>query len=236
MISIYAIDHAERHGTWQSPGPVIYPWICQPEEEPGQPYADFRALYSVWKRRPSEIVGFMGYRKYMLFDPFILENITLERIDRWWRIPRVEFDVYRDGLSKWDGQSLLPLLATHDIIVTPPWPLARALPILHDFGMSRSWNDAAALGRALDKRGIEKVSERIYPYIFVTRWSVFNRFMEFAWPLAQELEPLCKGDDSCNYAYKRRPMAYVLERAFSLWLENSGLSWIELPLVTCWEL
>lgn len=231
-IEIFVCDHVEREGTRQPFGAVVCPWTCRPEDDPGPTYADFRALYNVWRQGKGDIIGFMGYRKYIWFEDFHV-SVAPNRTEGWWNVTPGCFNEYRDALSHWHGASLLPQLATHDIIVTPPF---RVDSIIDDFGRSRSRQDASTLRAALADRGIDMASDRIYPYIFVTRWSVFDRFMKFAWSLAQELEPLCKGEDSTNEAYKRRPMAYVLERAFSSWLENSGLSRLELPIVNCWEL
>ena len=50
-----------------------------------------------------------------------------------------------------------------------------------------------------------------------------------------ELHDRCWGADSTNEEYKKRPMAYVMERVYSLWLENSGLAIKEVPLLHCWE-
>jgi len=240
-MDILVCDHVEREGARQPVGPVIRPWVCQVNEPPGQAYADFRALYNTWQHGGDDFVGFMGYRKYILFPGFEWVYTEPSHVPTWRNASRQHFDNYRAALSEWDGASILPLLATHDIIVTPPFQLPK-LPgesqstLMDDFAASRSSHDARVLAAALRARNVSPASCQIYPYIFVTRWSVFNRFMEFAWPLAQELEPLCKGADSVNPDYKRRPMAYVLERAFSLWLENSGLSRVELPIVNCWEL
>ena len=192
-------------------------------------------LYQAWRLGFDGIVGFMGVRKYPLFPGFEVKTEPSHAPD-WRDASPQHFDVYRNALTKWDGASLLPLLATHDMIVTVPYDCSRNGDILMDFATSRSHKDALALRKALMHRGVYPISKKIYPYIFVTRWSVFDRFMQFAWPLAQELEPLCKGEDSTNDAYKKRPMAYVLERAFSLWLEGSGLSFTELPVINCWEL
>lgn len=234
-INLLVCDYKERRGSKQPEGPVISAWICGPDEDPGQAYADFRVLYQTWRLGFDGIVGFMGVRKYPVFPGFEVKSEP-SHIPKWLNASPQHFDVYRGALAKWDGASLLPLLAMHDMIVTPPFDCHANGGIMMDFAASRSHNDAFELERVLHRRGIYTVSNKIYPYIFVTRWSVFDRFMRFAWSVARELESLCKGEDSINEAYKKRPMAYVLERAFSLWLENSGLSFTELPIVNCWEL
>ena len=237
MIELFVCDYNERAGDDRQPiGSIIAPFVCELDDPPGQDYADFRALYNVWLRGDGDIVGFMGCRKYIYFDHLFAGLIRQGHSDNWLDCDKESFYAYREELAKWDGAQILPLMATHDMIVTPPFDVSRNGDIMMDFAVSRSHKDAHALTQVLRSRGVYTVSKKVYPYIFITRWSVFDRFMKFAWSIAQELEPLCKGVDSTNDAYKSRPMAYVLERAFSLWLEGSGLSYIELPIVNCWEL
>ena len=75
----------------------------------------------------------------------------------------------------------------------------------------------------------------IRPMHFVTRASVFNRFMEWWWPLAEEIRSRIKSEDVKDLPYLARPMAYISERMYSLWLDSSGLSMVEVPLLQCWE-
>jgi hypothetical protein len=237
MDKIIICDHHDSPGEGQPNAGLMWRHISHtPIEELGKPYADFNALAHVWKG-PEEIerVGFFGRRKYIMF-PEAPVNFTRTPWGPigWCDASAAEFHKYRVWLSKWDGAGIKPLLARNDMIVTPPWELDR--PIMQDFAETRSQQDAHALTHALRERGVDTFSKHIHPYIFITRWSVFNRFMMFAMPLAAELEPLCKGADSTNEAYKKRPMAYVLERAFSLWLEKSRLETATLPILNCWEI
>jgi hypothetical protein len=84
--------------------------------------------------------------------------------------------------------------------------------------------------------GVEYSNTRhIYPMHFVTRAPVFNRFMEWWWPHAEEIRSRIKSEDVRDLAYLARPMAYMSERIFSMWLDHSGLSKAQVPLLTCWE-
>lgn len=78
-------------------------------------------------------------------------------------------------------------------------------------------------------------TKHIYPMHFVTRAPVFNRFMEWWWPRAEEIRARIKSIDVHDPAYLRRPMAYLSERIFSMWLDHSGLSMVEVPLLRCWD-
>ena len=178
-MDILVCDHIEREGVRQRPGPVVRPWVCEANEPPGQAYADFRALYNTWQHGGDDFVGFMGYRKYILFPGFEWVYTEPSHVPTWRNASRQHFDNYRAALSEWDGASILPLLATHDIIVTPPFQLPK-LPgesqstLMDDFAASRSSHDARVLAAALRARNVSPASCQIYPYIFVTRWSVLT--------------------------------------------------------------
>ena len=233
---IIVCDHKENAVPRQPPGDIVGTFIAGGIGEPELPpiYADFAALDWCWRKLSHERIGFFGRRKYILFQEGPVEY---KRTDwgplGWYDATYREFDEYRNWLANWDGQQMKEELAQTDIIVTPPW---RVDDLMNDFGRSRSMADAGVLGRTLYDHGVNTTSTRIYPYIFATRWSVFDRFMKFAVPFAKEIEPYITADDSTNEAYKKRPMAYVLERAFSLWLENSGLNARIMPILNCWEM
>lgn len=239
-IELYVIDHRGNDDE-QIPGKIIASYFH--EEHPlGQRYADYNALYAVWTDEyrigpPPAIVGFMGYRKYICFgqaldweDP----NIRQGHAPGWYNCSRPVFDYYRGWLAKWDGAEILPMLAQHDIIVTPPFLLGD-LDIIEDFAFSRSNGDAIVLDDVTHAHSLP-TSNQITPYLFITRWSVFNRIMTELEEIRQDLDPLILAADSADEAYKKRPMAYVMERVFSLWLEQSELSTYTLPLLNCWEL
>jgi hypothetical protein len=237
-IHLWVIDHRGSYA--QVKGKVIIPWRVFPDDIPGPRYADFTALYEVWRqaqlfKRPIDIVGFMGYRKYFIFPEAEIDvlqdtEITPAHNKGWYQCPLVTFDYYRRWLANWDGAGILPLLATHDIITAPPYQLNES--VWDDFATSRSSLDAHVLHYLYPDGG----SRKITPYLFITRWSVFDRMMEELEPYRKVLDTVITAKDSRDEAYKKRPMAYVMERLFSIWLEQSGLSTYEMPLLHCWEL
>ena len=226
------VDH--REDDYQCPGKIIAP-LLHYEQPLGPRYADFNALYSIWRDKyrigpPADIVGFMGYRKYFMFPNNVLVHTAPDHAPGWYKCSRVVFNYYRHWWAEWDGAEILPILAQHDIIVTPPFPLP--VDIFTDFAASRSVHDAEMLHKALP--GV--LSKQITPYLFITRWSVFDRMMNQLEEARLFLDPLITAEDSVNEEYKKRPMAYVMERVFSLWLEDSDLSTYTLPILNCWEL
>jgi len=233
MLQIWVIDH--RDGDAQLRGDIIAPYMIYGYEDPGPRYADFCALYGAWTGylgigSPPEHIGFFGYRKY-LCPPNHNKYWAPAHAPNWYQCAKKDFDEYRDFMATWDGGDIKRLLAQYDILQAAPFPLNEN--IYTDFADSRSREDAASLRGALPDSW---TSRRIYPYLFITRWSVFDRMMREMEPYRQRLEPLCTGADSISFAYIKRPMAYVMERVYSLWLENSGLSIKEVPLLHCWEM
>lgn len=234
-IELWVIDH--RDGSdYQQPGAIINVWPVLPADEPGERYADFCALHGLWESvgvtdDPPDIVGFFGYRKYLVFDA--IDGATPAHAPNWWNCSREQFDQYRRWLTKWDGAEIKRLLAQHDVLQAAPFPVPS---LLADFTISRSAHDADALCKVLGRHNISTMAQRIYQYHFITRWSVFDRMMRELDPIRQELDELVTAEDSTNKAYKERPMAYVMERTYSLWLENSGLDVKEMPVLHCWDM
>lgn len=234
-LQICVIDH--RDHDYQPVGRIIRPWLWVPGLDPGTEYADFCALYEIWKRPgpPPDIIGFFGYRKYLMpSDNRGIDGIRPAHAPNWYECDRELFDNYRDYLSGHDGSDIKTLLAQYDILQAAPFPLR--VSICEDFATSRSKRDEKLLwDTACAHFAKVHTVHKIYPYLFITRWSVFDRMMREMEPLRLELHDKCVGADSANEEYKKRPMAYVMERIYSLWLENSGLSTKEMPLLHCWE-
>jgi hypothetical protein len=234
-ICINVIDH--RPDDHQPVGEIICPWFWQPGQIPGTQYADFCALYHIWKAwddweydPPYDIIGFFGYRKYLVpRDPKNEVWMTPAHAPNWFACREEVFDEYREGWARGhETHRLLPLLAQYDILQAPPFPV---YDMIDDFRASRSEKDAELLGDALGW----KLETNIYPYLFITRWSVFDRAMWEMEPARIQLHGRCTGEDSEDPEYKKRPMAYVMERVWSHWLTHSGLSIKEVPLLHCWE-
>jgi len=239
MIRIFVIDH--RDADAQRPGEIISPYMIYGFERPGSEYADFCALYEVWLGytqlgTPPEIIGFFGYRKYLAPIPFDHGEdwIKPAHAPDWYQCSKEDFDEYRQMMAEFDGSDIKRLLAQYDILQAPPFPVDN---LFNDFTRSRSRHDSHLLWDAACAYFANvHPANKIYPYLFITRWSVFDRMMREMEPLRLELHGHTVGADSTNEEYIKRPMAYVMERVYSLWLENSGLSIREVPLLHCWEM
>lgn len=238
-IALWVADH--RDHDWQPDGEIIKVWKLDPDEPPGERYADFRALYTYWAFCHAhgewpEIVGFFGYRKYLcpIDGDLVPEWVLPAHAPDWWWCYKEDFDDYRQWLVDWDGADIKRLLAQYDILQAPPFPLTEG--IWTDFARSRSHEDAQHCKNVMSDRFEHFTDTKIYPYIFITRWSVFDRMMRELEPVRKELDPLITAADSVNSDYTKRPMAYVMERLYSLWLEASDLSIRTMPLLHCWEM
>ncbi len=238
-INIWVIDH--RFGLdRQDAGKIITIWPITDEDSLGPRYADFNALHEVWQYEvenlnPPSIVGFFGYRKYLWSRMWHhIPSVVHSYAPEWYQADPLQFDAYRQFLSEWDGDALKPLLAQHDILQAPPFPLN--VNMITDLALTRSEHDADVLRDTMRKHGWYGNSGRIYPYLFITRWAVFDRMMREVEPLRLELDQRIMPYDSTNPEYEKRPMAYIMERLYSEWLQKSKLDIKEIPLLHCWEL
>jgi hypothetical protein len=235
-IEIYAIDHVRPRGIRPIFGGISKQFICGYDDLHGvgissfETYADMRAPYWIWKNRDDlDIIGFHGYRKFLDFQ-------NLLRVPAWYEVGIGDFRVYQEWLAKYDGQYIQELLAQHDIIVAPTFNCAYNLDMEIDFRRSRSSHDWDVFMDLLPPNVRPYVARPyIRPMHFVTRASVFNRFMEWWWPLAEAIRVGIESKDATDPAYLHRPMAYLSERMYSLWLDSSGLSMVEVPLLQCWD-
>lgn len=234
-IEIWVMDHRDADN--QVEGSIIHLRKLVPPID-ARGYADFRAHMGVWadhcvSNDPPDIVGFFGYRKYLWtpewFDIAVGGPGSSNRhAPEWLAASPQVFDKYREFLTTWDGAGIEKELVLCDILQASPYYLEQNT--IDDFSNSGSANDSAALLEVMMKYGLyEGAPHKIYPYILITRWSVFDRMMREIEPMRLELHDRCKGLDTDNRAYKARVMNYVMERVYPAWLIKSGLIFKELP-------
>lgn len=192
-------------------------------DRPG--YADARAMYYAWKNLAFDVVGFHGYRRHINF-----------RGDTagWTRVSLPHFRLYQEWLAGWDGSGIRSLLREHDVIVTTPYRFGAGEDLTSDFRRSRSARDWTALQDVMGG-GFDFHLPYVHNMFFVTSAPLFREYMSFWWGICEKLEPLVTSEDATDPSYKARAMAFLSERIFSLWLHRSGVSYIELPLLVCWE-
>ena len=231
--------HDYRDGDHQKFGQIISPWVSSPHDPPGEDYAGWRAHYGAWYKYrepsdpPPDLIGFFAYR-YYLWDPTwvpLSPHRVKDNAPNWLGVSQSVFDDYRSFWSTWDGEAIKQQLMHCDILQSAPYYLSSAdygSDVISDFGASRSANDTQALLEVTTKYGFAEFNHnKIYHYIFITHWPIFDRMMQEMEPLRLELHARCKGLDSDNAAYKKRVMDYVMERVYPLWLIKSGLNFKE---------
>jgi hypothetical protein len=237
-LEIWVHDH--RDGDHQAPGPIIQTWPNSPDDPPGEDYAGWRAHYGAWHKyledgNPPELIGFFAYR-YYLWDPswFPLQphgdNVPPSGAAPGWRkVPRKEFDIYRFFLSTWDGAAIKEQLAHCDILQSAPITVGNG-NIITDFERNCGCaHDGHALAVTVQKYGWDKFAgDKIYHWILITHWPIFDRMMREMEPLRLELHDECKGLICSNPHYRKRIMDYVMERVYPLWLLKSGLNFKEI--------
>ena len=237
-LEIWVHDH--RDHDHQKGGPVIHTWPNSPYDWPGESYAGWRAHYGVWRNYtnvigdPPDMIGFFAYR-YYLWDPSwfpLFTHRVKDNAPQWLGTARNAFEAYRSFWSTWDGDVIKRQLEHCDILQSAPCylsPADYAADVIGDFGASRSANDTQALLEVTKKYGFyEFNSNKIYHWLFITHWGVFDRMMREMEPLRLELHDRCNGRDSDNESYKKRVMDYVMERVYPLWLLKSGLNFKEI--------
>lgn len=239
-LQIIVIDH--RGYDYPPLSNLLSVWEVRPGDPPGDSYADFTALYGAWTKilEPPLFIGFFGYRKYLLphdvggkYDRVRTWAEPINYNPGWWQCKEDAFNDFREWLAESNGADYLRLLGQYDILKAPPYRLTKG-DIVSDFAYSRSMADAVHLGNAMYKMGW-RPTKQIHPYLFITRWEVFDRFMRETDEIRKALESQIATLDATSYHYKHRPMAYVMERIFSLWYDHSNLTACELPLLHCWE-
>ena len=232
-IELYAINH-DVAGYQPSPfGGISKEFICGLDDRSGdgipdlQTYADMRAPYWIWRNRDDlDIIGFHGYRKFLDFKS--------QRKPYWYDVPLYAFRDYQTWLASYSGRYIQELLAQYDMIVAPAFDCSYNINIAEDFRRSRSPDDWQVFEDVMPYSRAQCQTPFIRPMHFVTRAPVFNRFMEWWWPHAEQIRARIKSADARDAAYLHRPMAYISERIYSLWLDRSELTFIEMPLMICW--
>ena len=231
--------HDYRDHDHQKPGPIIRVCTNLSTDPPGEDYAGWRAHYGAWYKYrepsdpPPDLIGFFAYR-YYLWDPswFPLSpqgvNGEVDKYAKnWLRVSKPDFDTYRTFLSTWDGDKIKEQLAHVDILQSAPATIGHG-GIIKDFVKHcGSSNDGKVLEEITHKYGFDAFAgDKLYHWIFITHWSIFDRMMREMEPLRLELHDRCKGGGS-NGHYNKRVMDYVMERVYPLWLIKSGLNFKE---------
>ena len=237
-LEIWVHDH--RDHDHQPTGPIIRVWPNSPDDPPGTDYAGWRAHYGAWHKyrdagNPPDMIGFFAYRYYLWDSSWFPLSPHGDNIPppgaapSWCKVLKQDFDVYRTFLSTWDGTAIKEQLARCDILQSAPITVGHG-GIINDFMKHcGSRGDGQALEEVTKKHGFyEFASDKIYHWILITHWPIFDRMMREMEPLRLELHERCKGLDSGNPAYKIRAMDYVMERVYPLWLVKSGLKFKEI--------
>ncbi len=235
-LEIWVHDH--RDGDHQTPGPIIRPCINLPTDPPGENYAGWRSHYTAWYKyrdavNPPDMIGFFAYRYYLWEQSWFNMGVggprsVSEHALAWRAVGPAAFETYRSFLSTWDGAAIKEQLAQCDLLQAAPYSLDPRENIAHDFSHCGSKNDFDAFMEVIQKHGFYEFRDhKLYQFLFITHWPLFDRLMREMEPLRLELHERCNGLDSGNGAYKARVMDYVMERIYPLWLLKSGVKFKE---------
>lgn len=189
-----------------------------------------RCHYVMWKRsHHSSIIGFQHYRRLFNFkDKTGLVDLTTFQCYRdYW---------LKDDWAKQHTQFQLDRLADDEIIVPRKQALGATLGDQYAQAHSHiDWTEFKRIVEYYMGSGIDFNVTNIYPgNMFITKKTIFHRYMEFWWTVMQDVEKQILVDLDCGY--QSRTFGFLSERLFTLWLQKAGLRIIELPVLFCPEL
>jgi hypothetical protein len=239
---IWAIDH--RPDDHQAEGDVMRSFVVRDDHPPGSGYADYCALHTIWtgyknhQGSPPAIVGFFGYRKYLyLTHNLVLLSIQAAHNPGWFHVTKPDFDILRAAMTTWSSSAVEEALEDYHILQAQPFYID--VPMIGDFAMSRSTRDAVVLANLFKKYRLVS-DKQIYPYLFIMRWELFDFMMDDLDMYRREIEADIEALDSTDVAYKTRPMAYIMERLYTGWLESyhkmRTIKMRTAPLMHCWDM
>ena len=209
-------------------------------------WCDMAAPYYIWKHHTAPepqwavppIIGFHGYRKHINFRDS-LQEVPWSLALGWQEVDKMVFHTYQTWLvNTMRGRTLRLLLDedASDVLSVAPFNCHYNMNMAIDYRVSRSAADWNAFEDVMKAHGdFDFGTPNIRPMHFVTTDNIFFAFMRFFDKVRKDLEPLIKSEDTTNEAYKRRSLAFLAERMWSLWLDASGLRVKELPLMICWS-
>ena len=248
-LDIWVVDHRgiTREGGHneaadpQAEGDIIKVWNVRERESvfDERYYADFGGFHDVSQHydTPPDLIGFFGYRKY-LWKPEWLPLQTAPHCDHapgWLHASKQQFNVYRSFLMIWEGDEIKEQLQHCDIIQSAPYIYPHSG--IEDFVR---YCGSASAGKALlevtKRHGWydDTVRQNWPNFLMITHWPIYKQMVDEITPLMLEMFDH-RGMDSTNAAYLERPMIYILERLYPLWLKKSGYKVEEVPLLHCRE-
>jgi hypothetical protein len=239
------IDRSDGHNEAADPQPegdIIKVWNVREHHSSFDEryYADWGAFYDVSQHylAPPDYVGFFGYRKYLwmprwfhAFDP----PPHCDHAPGWVHVSKIHFDIYRFWLSKWDGEPIKEMLKQYDIIQSAPYYYET--DGVEDFRRhSGSRADGFALEEVTRRHGWYNpdVYQNWPNFLMITHWPIYTQMVADITPLMLELNERRSGEGSSGYL--ARPMIYMLERLYPLWLTKSKYNFLEVPLLHCREM
>jgi Domain of unknown function (DUF4422) len=199
-------------------------------------YCDMIAPYTIWKHYDvSGIVGFHGYRKHINFRDRLAPRPG-QLAPGWEEVSLSVFQHYQHWLSRQSAHLFNDLLYDVDVLCVEPFNCSYNGGMANDYAISRSPNDWIALQKVMAPYGhFDFDTPYIRPMHFVCRRYVFYHFMRFWDMVRRDLEPRVLSQDAVTPDYPKRAMAFLSERIWSLWLDETDLRLRTFPLLMCWD-
>ncbi|WP_346858159.1 DUF4422 domain-containing protein [uncultured Draconibacterium sp.] len=204
-------------------------------------YSELTGWYWIWKNQQHKIVGTSHYRRYfttkksvfhkLLSIPHYLIGIRKKRIGLY----------YTGNIKKWhkyilSSKEIKEILKDYDIIL----PISKVFKysVAEQYTRRHRAEDIVLTRTILSELQPEYVdsfdavfnANKLYSFnMFVTRWELFEEYMNWLFALLFELEK--RSDFPRDDAYQKRLPAFMAERLQTVWLHKKQLKTKELPVI-----
>jgi len=203
-------------------------------------FSELTGHYYVWKNRPSEMVGFCHYRRFLI-PPELSQQVQATAtkpyegrgvggVGNYASGYLLEPHLLHKAITECDYRQCLQQ-ALGDTEVLLPHP--NALPkggFLQQYGNAHSLQpffEMMAILASVDNKLAREAHHFFTNYprahwnnLFVTRWDVFSEYSEFLFDILLKVDGRIETMDS---AYQNRFCAFLSERLFNFWVWKRGL-------------
>ncbi len=210
-------------------------------------WSENTAFYYIWMNRPSDVVGFCHYRRFLM-PPFLQQKIIdclekpyhpdsikgMSNYASGFRIQESDLFTALGDAGSFYGQAVTDLLDRSDIVLPRSNPLPESGFLGQYVKAHPPWPIFELL--ALISKKDHLLARRVYTFLtqhdkaywnnlFVTSWDLFDNYCRFLFPLLFELENTLQLPDD---PYQKRVFAFLSERLFNFWIWNEGLQVAEI--------
>lgn len=209
--------------------------------EKNEVYSELSGWYWIWKNQRHDIVGTAHYRRYLTTSrPFnrrlgkmLLYFIGLKK--------KRHGLYYVRNVKKWKNKILTSeqievYLKSYDAIL--PQKKKFRYSVYEQYKRRHKETDIHLTRRIVEERFPDYLqafddtfnSKEMYAFnLFILRWNLFDRYMEWLFTILFELEKRSK--INLNDPYQKRMCAFMAERLQTVWFRKNSINVKELPVL-----